>query len=138
MRAVFDASALIPLMVPEDTTVNARRVWAEATERLCLDLTMIEAANVLWRLQRSKRLETEHLPRFLEELVGWPLEVVSSVDFVPEACALAVRLDHPVYDCLYAVAARACNAALVTADFAFIRKLGRTGLTVIPVDTRPN
>jgi predicted nucleic acid-binding protein len=42
---------------------------------------------------------------------------------VTAAFALALEINHPVYDCLYAIAARENDATLITCDAKFAAKL---------------
>ncbi len=51
------------------------------------------------------------------------IHLVATIVYAAEAATLAQRLDHSVYDCLYAVLAKRENARLATADRRFAAKL---------------
>ena len=59
------------------------------------------------------------LPRFFDALV-------SATALAPRAVAIAVQLDHSVYDCLYLALAEAEQATLVTADIQLLAKVSAT------------
>ena len=85
-------------------------------------LLLTEVANVLWKLQRAKALrdgaDPQDLLRTAAELVDH-LEPDRSLQ--AEALALAIRLNHPVYDCLYLALARREAATLVSRDQRLLR-----------------
>ena len=49
-----------------------------------------------------------------------------SAHLAPRAAAIALELDHPVYDCFYLALSEAQNAALVSADRRLIAKVEGT------------
>lgn len=64
----------------------------------------------------------------LDRLVAADLEIVACGAAIHrQALALATRLDHPAYDCLYLALALSRGAALATADARFARVLRQGG-----------
>ena len=80
-------------------------------------LLLTEVANVLWKLQRAKALPDGADP---QDLLRMAAELVDHLEpdraLQAEALALAIRLNHPVYDCLYLALARREAATLVSCD----------------------
>ncbi len=130
MRALFDASALIPLGVPEVFTVPAEAAWQDASERYCLDFTFVEVANALWRKQRRGDVPAHQPARVMSAMVSWVDTVLAARDHLGEALRLSAQLDHPVYDCLYGAAALQSGLVLVTADTTLVTKLRPLGCDV--------
>lgn len=130
MRALFDASALIPLGVPEVFTVSAEVAWQEASERFCLDFTLVEMANTLCRKQRRGDVPADQPARVMAAMETWVDTVLSTRDYLGEALRLSVQLDHPVYDCLYGAVAVQSGLVLVTADATLHTKLRAIGCEV--------
>ena len=130
MRALFDASALIPLGVPEVFTASAEVAWQEASERCCLDFTFVEVANALWRKQRRGDVPAGQPARVMAAMVSWMDTVLPARDHLDEALRLSVQLDHPVYDCLYGAVALQAGLVLVTADATLHTKLRPIGCEV--------
>lgn len=130
MRALLDASALIPLGVPEVFTASAEAAWQTASERYCLDFTFVEVANVLWRMQRRGDVPTGQPARVMAAMVSWVDTVLPARDHLDEALRLSIELDHPVYDCLYGAVALQAGLVLVTADGTLHSKLQAIGCEV--------
>ena len=85
-------------------------------------LLLTEVANVLWKLQRAKALPAGSDP---QDLLRTAAELVDHLEpdraLQAEALALAIRLNHPVYDCLYLALARREAAMLLSCDQRLLR-----------------
>ena len=114
---VIDASALLRLMTAQPEAEALEQQLTAASLVIAPALLLTEVANVLWKLQRAKALpdgaDPQDLLRTAAELVDH-LEPDRSLQ--AEALALAIRLNHPVYDCLYLALARREAATLVSCD----------------------
>jgi predicted nucleic acid-binding protein len=64
----------------------------------------------------------------LDRLIG---ERVASPTLMHRALDLAIRLAHPVYDCVYLALAEQRNIPLVTADARLIAKLQSVDTTIV-------
>jgi predicted nucleic acid-binding protein len=123
VKALLDASVLLALVTPEPATEEACSVFRSATERLSLDFALVEASNALWRKHRQGLLDRDALAAAHRSVCIAPDTLIPSYDLTEPALSLALTLDHPVYDCLYAIAAERAAATLVTADKRFAAKL---------------
>ena len=128
MTAIVDASVAAKWLFQEADAGKAGDLLAEVQAgRLSLlapDLLPVEIASSLWkRVRREGLLPAEAMAqysRFME--LCPPLVRISSL--TEQAFALAVQLNHPIYDCLYLALALEAACDLVTADEKLHRTLG--------------
>jgi predicted nucleic acid-binding protein len=113
---VLDASAALRVVLsPADHEVLLADIES-ASDLLAPQLFAVETANALWKYHRAGRLDGEAMRRRHVEVLSLVSLWIPDTTLFPEALALADRLDHPVYDCLYLVTARRFDAGLLTAD----------------------
>ena len=115
MMLVVDASVLTAIHLQEPISAAARSALA-AQGLIAPELILAEVGNALWRGCRVGRISAadareamRHLPAQFERLFGL-------AELADSALALALRRDHPVYDCFYVALALREGAPLVTAD----------------------
>ena len=87
-----------------------------ASEVLSPQLFPAETANALWKYGRAGRLESSAVRHRHVEALALVTRWIPDTALFPEALVLALKRGHPVYDCLYLVAARRLDARLLTAD----------------------
>lgn len=92
---------------------------------LAPDLLLIECANVIWKRWRNGEVARETAVRLVATLRRAPVRYRSSAELISQATALAIDLDHPVYDCLYLSLALVEDARVVTCDRRFVAVVGR-------------
>ena len=116
MKAVVDASVAAKWLVVEQGTVEARRLLANGIALHAPDFILIETANVIWK--KARRREIVDSRPYFEELarLGDVIALSPSSGLLDRAAAIAIEIDHPVYDCLYLACAEVEGAPLVTAD----------------------
>lgn len=116
MKAVVDASVAAKWLFTEEHSQVARQLLAPRIVLHAPDFLLIEAANVIWKKLRRKEIPDAR--PYLEELAHMSDAVVlrPSSELVQRAAALSLRLNHPVYDCVYLACAETEAAPLVTAD----------------------
>ncbi|MCY4480407.1 MAG: type II toxin-antitoxin system VapC family toxin, partial [Rhodospirillales bacterium] len=116
MKAVVDASVAVKWLFTEDGTVEARQLLAHRIMLHAPDFILTEAANVIWK--KARRREVADAQPYLRELarLGDLVSLVPAAELVIHAAAIALRIDHPVYDCLYLACAEVEGAPLVTTD----------------------
>ena len=116
MKAVVDASVAVKWLFTEDGTVEARQLLAHRIVLHAPDFILTEAANVIWK--KARRREIADAQPYLHELarLGDLVALAPAAELVIHAAAIALRIDHPVYDCLYLACAEVEEAPLVTAD----------------------
>ena len=113
---VLDASAAVRMVLsPSDHDHLLARI-AAASDVLAPHLYAAETGNALWKYYRGGKIDAQALRERHAEALALVSIWVPDTTLFPEALALAARRDHAVYDCLYLVAARRFDAALLTAD----------------------
>lgn len=122
---VVDASVALKWLVEEDGTDAAFELRSE--ELAAPSLIRIEAANVLRTLVRRKAIEQAVAQSLFGLLQSAPVTIYEPDDELEaRALAIALELDHPVYDCVYLALAEKTSATLVSADKKFIQTLAGT------------
>ena len=134
--SVVDASVAVKWFVTEPYHSEAIALLGSGATLFAPDLILVEVANVLRRKFKRGELTEVHcreaiaiLPRYFDRLIP-------SADLIGSAVEIALKLDHPVYDCLYVAVAAAKNHALVSADQVLVDKCQRAGFAdrVIALD----
>ena len=116
MRVTVDASVAVKWFVAEDHRREARHLLAPRIERYAPDLLPIECANAIWK--KARRGEIGSAAPFLDGIAALPgvIRIQASSQLLRAATETALRVGHPVYDCLYIACARLTGSVLVTAD----------------------
>ena len=131
MACVIDASVVVKWVLDEP---GSEAALALARERLLApDLLDVECASVLWKAVRRGELRPEEAAERLALIAEAPIERLPGAVLLPGAMRHALRLGHPVYDCLYLEAAAWTGLPLVTADCRLAR-LGLPGCEVRLLD----
>ena len=116
MKLIVDACIAVKWFFTESHTAEARRLLTPRIVLHAPSLILTEAANVIWK--KTRRKEIPDARPYLAELTALS-DVVTlrpSAEIIVPATAIALTLDHPVYDCLYIACAEAEGVPLVTAD----------------------
>jgi len=125
VSVVIDASVALKWVIDEpgsEAAAELRRLHLIAPA-----FWLAEAANALWRLERTGQISTEQANMRLSGLLSAPVAAISIEPYLGEALALAARLNHPVYDCLYLALAIANDTHVITADRRFAAAADRPG-----------
>ncbi len=133
-RLLLDASVAIKVVVAEADSELALRVLDHAL--VAPDLLMAECGNILWKKVRRDEMPAEAADQAAAALLALRVEILPASRFLPGALRRAIRVGHPVYDCLYAEAAATLGLPLVTADRR-LQALAGPGLRVIGLDDLP-
>ncbi len=122
---VIDASAIVPVVAHDSSSVRAERWFegAQATleDSLTVDLFDAECANALWKRVRWAPWPIEEAEAALDRVLALPFRRVTLGVVVGDALRLAVTSRLSVYDACYMALAVASGLPLVTAD----RRLAR-------------
>jgi predicted nucleic acid-binding protein len=122
---VVDASVALKWYFDEDGSAAADRLLAQQAQGACdllaPDLVVSEFANALWKKIRRGECDRPTAEGILQLWETDRPELVASSLLAGRALALAVELEHSVYDCLYLAAAIDHEAGFATAD----RRLAR-------------
>jgi predicted nucleic acid-binding protein len=114
MKCVVDASVAAKWFAPEPDSPLALGILDH--ELLAPDLLFAEVANILWKKRRRGEV-ADDVPEIGARLLGsLTLQVTPCASLMADAAALAMRLDHPAYDCFYLALARRHAAPMITAD----------------------
>jgi predicted nucleic acid-binding protein len=111
---VVDASIALKWVVEEEDS-KAALALAEL-EMAAPTLLHVECANALWAKARRHELTPAEALQRVKVLSTAPVEWVPLETLVEDAVGVALRLGHPVYDCLYLALAARRGWKLVTAD----------------------
>lgn len=123
---VVDASVVLKWFFPEDGTEEARSWVDRAVPLIAPDLIVPEVGNAVWRKQRQGEAAPEMVSSIMRETPNLLSKIVPTVEFGQDAAALAVSIDHPIYDCFYLTLAEEYDTLVLTADRRFISKLEGT------------
>jgi predicted nucleic acid-binding protein len=121
-RAVVDASVAYKWLFWEEDSARANRL--QASRLLAPELLDAECANILWRKARQQIIAREDAVLGMARLRATPVIRMSHRQILDQALAIALELDHPVYDCLYLALAYQEGVPLVTADRGLVAAAG--------------
>jgi predicted nucleic acid-binding protein len=120
---VVDASAAVKWFLPEAGSEEAERLLTGSRKLLAPDLIRIEVAGALVRRVRLGELTVEQarllVAAWVRAITASAVTLVPAEDDMEQAVELALRLGHPLADCLYLALAMRLDAPLVTADRKF-------------------
>ena len=137
--AVIDASVVVKLLVPEDHSDSAHRLFDDlAGARVAApELLLTECASALWLRVRRGLLALEvgeaqlgFARRISEGFEVWPLGAL-----VIPAWRLATSLGITVYDGCYVALAEMHGVPLVTADRKLVRRCAALSVSVIHLES---
>jgi predicted nucleic acid-binding protein len=119
---VFDASVAVAWYAPEEGSARAAPLQRGPAPLFAPTLVQIEVANaLLMRLRRRLPCPPDYPQAALKELRSGGVTFVPDTTLLDTAVALARRLAHPVYDCLYLALCRREEAMLATFDARLAR-----------------
>ena len=138
MRVVADASVVAKWYFPERGRSAADRILEQSAEGdlqlLAPDVIEGELVNVLWKKVRRGECDEAAAQQVLDLWETDRPPLVESQLLSRRALGLALRLGHPVYDCLYLAAAIEYQATLATADARLASVAGGVLAEVFLVD----
>jgi predicted nucleic acid-binding protein len=116
MTIVVDASVALKWYLSEEDSEAALALLDSGERLIAPDLIVAELCNAAWRLIRRGELRTEQLAIIARGVPDVFATLHASASLAARAAAIALELDHPVYDCFYLALSETRNAPLVTAD----------------------
>jgi predicted nucleic acid-binding protein len=122
MTVVVDASVALKWYVQEEDSESALALLASGERLIAPDLIVAELCNGAWRLIRRGELRREQLAIIARGIPDAFAALYGSAFLAARAAAIALEMDHPVYDCFYLALSEAQNAPLVSADRRLIGK----------------
>jgi predicted nucleic acid-binding protein len=134
---VVDASVVVKWVLEEQDSGLAEAL--SSRPMTAPNLLLVECASALLRRARAGDLPAEAVPAKLRALRVAPIRLAAAERYLDEAVELAIRLQHPIYDCLYLAMAVARRAQVVSADRRFVtavrRHAGLAGSIVLLAET---
>jgi predicted nucleic acid-binding protein len=123
---VADASVALKWFVEEDGSAAAAELIDDANIVLAPDLIIAEVCNAAWKSVRRGNMRAEQFARAAVILPTMFDELVPLSSLCEAACAIASKLDHPVYDTFYLALADLRQTLLVTADRRLLARMQGT------------
>lgn len=127
MSLVVDASVAVK-WVSESPGWQAAGALIGRDALVAPELIWPECGNALWRYVGAGLMSAEQAHQGLTTIGRLFDQVVPMGPLMTDALALACRLKHPVYDCVYLALARSLRCRLVTADRRLVARLADTDL----------
>ena len=125
---VVDASVVLRIVTGHLEAPGLQQQLFEASFVLAPASIQTEVANGLWKLKRAGALADLNPQDLLKEATELVDHLEPDQNLQVEALALAIHLNHSVYDCLYLALARREAAGLLTVD----RRLQALAQQVLP------
>ena len=120
---VVDASVMVMLATGEPGADGADRM-VDGAALAAPELVLGEAANALWKKARAGSIARAEAVQALRDIDGMFTGLVPLRLLQDQALDLALRRDHPVYDCFYVALAMREGAPLLTADRRLAQRFG--------------
>ncbi len=124
---VVDASVFAKWLLPEpDREIALRLRYLYQRGEVSLEapsLVVSEVGNLLWKRVRRGEMSQQAAVRSFDQFLVDAPSVVESTELVLSAFRLALRNQHPIYDCLYLALALERHCDLITADEKLCRSL---------------
>ncbi len=116
MIYVIDASVAVKWFVREPLHEEANRLLRRLPELHAPDWILMETAHATFKKWRDGELSAAQMEFMLPALRGSPLHLHPSSDLIDRALAIAMEIQHAIYDCLYIACAETCDGTVVTND----------------------
>jgi predicted nucleic acid-binding protein len=126
MTIVVDASVALKWYVREQGSEAALALLNSDERLIAPDLLVAELCNGAWRLIRRGELRREQLAIIARGAPAVFTALHASASLAARAAAVALELDHPVYDCFYLALSEIEDAHLVSADQRLIARTDGT------------
>jgi predicted nucleic acid-binding protein len=112
----WDSSAVLKLIAKEPGSRQVHGAYAACGRNVTLDWTSIELASALWKRATRGATDAAAAELALDTFGRLDFRLVRGARLSEMALGFALRLRHPVYDCMYVALALQEHATLVTAD----------------------
>ncbi|MBN2847384.1 MAG: type II toxin-antitoxin system VapC family toxin [Coriobacteriia bacterium] len=125
---VIDASVTAKCVLPEQGSDHAANLVAAVPLLLAPEIMVSEGANAVWKARHRRSISDADALDALGTLLAMPVLTLPLEPLTPLAFDLALKHDHPIYDCYYLAAAIANDCPLATADKRLHELALRAGL----------
>ncbi len=120
---VVDASVMVMLATGEPGSEEADRM-VEGALLAAPVLVLAETANALWRKARVGSITRAEAAEVAKGIAPMFTRLVPLQALQDQALDLALRRDHPAYDCFYVALAMRQAAPILTADRRLAQRFG--------------
>lgn len=114
-RVIVDAS-VVRTMTEDGPLPEALAKAVFGKDMKAPDLLLVEVSNAIWKIARFTGQPAAKAIARQTRLLELPIALTPDAMLLPAAMALALRLPHSVYDCLYLALAAQLDCAILTAD----------------------
>jgi len=128
MTWVVDASVAVKWFVEEQRSTAARAVLESGQPIIAPDLIIPESSNTAWKKVKRGDISREHAEAMVRALPLSFDRLVATAPLSSSALQLALRFNHPTYDCFYIALAEDASAPLITDDQRVIDLAKKAGL----------
>lgn len=128
MTWVVDASVAVKWFVGEQRSTAARKVLETGQTIIAPDLIVPEISNTAWKKAKRGDISREQAEAMVHALPLTFDRLVPTAPLSSRALDLAMRFEHPAYDCFYVALAEDASAPLVTDDARVIELARKAGL----------
>jgi predicted nucleic acid-binding protein len=112
--------------VEEELHAEAKRLKQVFSQLAAPDFMLLEVANIAWKKVRLGELSAAAAMAIDADLRRSPLQLISTLALTDDALAMAIEIDHPVYDCVYIAAALRQRGICLTADQRLCTRIAST------------
>jgi predicted nucleic acid-binding protein len=122
---VIDASVAAKWVLPEQGADRTAALRSTDEDLVAPDLIIAEVGSAVRKRAIGKEISRQQAVRAVDIAARLLTRLVPIAELADRAIALAIDLQHPIYDCFYLALAQRENTAVVTADqrlFAAARK----------------
>ncbi len=134
---VVDASVAAAWILEEAFSPAAMAQLGTGEALIAPELLVTEVGNALWKAWRRGEASADQLTGSEVVLDGAVTAWHPLLSLMPHALALARRLNHPIYDCVYLALAQRDGLPLATADRRLARLAEAEGIEVRLIEPAP-
>ena len=116
MTLVIDVSGIAQILFHQEKAGKFSKIITEADYIIAPDLFVPELTNALWKCHFMGKYDRDECCRLIDDGLNFIDSFINSRTIWQEALDESIKHRHPVYDMLYAVAARRNSGTLVTND----------------------
>ena len=128
MTLVVDASVAVKLYAAEPDSPLARALFAAADALVAPELILFEVTSALQRKYRRGEVSERQVVSASRDLPFWSARLWPMADLYQRASVLALKTNHPIYDCAYLALAEETGFEFVTTDKGLRKVAGDLGL----------
>jgi predicted nucleic acid-binding protein len=123
-RYIVDSSVGLKAVIPEKDSDKAIALQEAGHELLAPDIYPLEAAHVISKLFRQRKITEDEAHRILEDILDARPAVKNSMRLLPRAFEISIEYRCAFWDALYVAMSESEGCPLITADERLVNNLG--------------